>query len=181
MFTFCYGQHKHDNARYHSMLEFVIENQSLIDSFLLEEGQKYEEEKLYINENETWKISCRPQDINSQLCEYYKGLGENELDSVIRKDFVNYTFEDISFDKEIFKKMNMYLDSVLRKGESVDTTKSYWRLNFSDSFYDYSSITLFFSTVNDRKGWFGIQVEIVFLFDNQNKIKTTNICKLYGL
>ncbi len=181
MLAFCCGQHEYDSVRYHSMLKFVIENQSLIETSFLEEGQKYEVEKLHIDENKTWKLLCKPQDFNSQLHKYYKDLDSNELDLAIRKDFLNYAFEEVLADKGILKEMNIYLDSVLQKREIVDTTKSYWELNFSDSFYDYSSIILFLSTANDRKGWFGIRIEIVFLFDEQNKIKTTNICKLYGL
>jgi hypothetical protein len=160
------------------MINYIVENQSLIKSHLYEEGE-YDTKKSYINENEMWKFFCTPSGFHDQLRRYYTGLNleENELYLTIRTDFVKYTFEEIPFNREILKEVNSYLDSILRKGESVDTSKCYWSLVFSDSFYDYKGVTIF--KQNHRTDiYFVKQLEIVFLFDKQNRITMVNICFL---
>jgi len=177
MLMFCHGQHENDSIRYYTMLNFIVENQSLIKSYMEVEEEKYDAKKLCIIQNDMWKIFCTPPELNSQLRKYYKGLEGDELHLAIRKDFVKYTFEKKPFNEEILKRMNSYLDSILRKGESVNTSQSYWGILFSDSFYDYEGVVIY--NHNKRRDIsFAIQLEIVFLFDDQNKIKTINICLL---
>jgi hypothetical protein len=161
------------------MINFIIENQSLIKSYIvdIDEEREYNIEKLYINQNEMWKIFCIPREFNNQLHKYYKDLEENELYLTIRKDYVEYTLEEIPFNKEILKDVNGYLDSILRKGEKVDTSKSYWSILFSDSFYDYKGVLIY----NHNKlihTYFTKKLELVFLFDEQNRIRMVNICLL---
>jgi hypothetical protein len=165
------------------MINFIIENQSLIKSYITDiETRKKKIKKLYVIQNDMRKILCLPNEAENQLRKYYKKeLNENELHLAIREDFVHYTLEEFDFDKNILNRLNSYIDAILRKGESIDTTKSYWSIWLSDSFYDYQSVTIFFSTINDRKGWFYETLELVFLFDKKNKIKNVNICLLHGL
>lgn len=179
MLMFCHGQNENDSIRYYSMLNFIIENQSLINSYLAEvEEEKYDAKKLYIIQNDKGKIFCKPPGLYSQLRKYYKEQEEIELELAIRKDFVKYTFEEKPFNEEILKRMNNCLDSILRKGESVNTSQSYWSILFSDSFYDYVGVVIYNHNNKRRDINFAIKLEIVFLFDDQNEIKNTNICLL---
>jgi hypothetical protein len=159
------------------MINFIIENQSLIKSYMEIEEEEYDTKKLYIIQNEMWKIFCTLPESNSQLRKYYRDLEENELYLAIRKDFVEYTFEKQYFDEVFFEKMNNYLDSILRKDTSVDSSKSYWGVLFSDSFYDYGGVMIY-NHNNQRDKEYAIQLEIVFLFDDRNKIKMVNLCLL---
>jgi chemotaxis regulatin CheY-phosphate phosphatase CheZ len=177
---FCYAQHEYDSIRYYSIINFIIDNQSLIKSYIadIDEKGEYDIKKLYINHNETGKIFCVPREFNNQLHKYYKDLKENELDLAIRKDYVIYTLEEIHFNREILKDVNSYLDSILRKGKTVDTSKYYWNVLFSDSFYDYKGVIIY----NHNKlihRYFTEELELVFLFDEQNRIRMVNICLIF--
>jgi hypothetical protein len=158
------------------MINFIIDNQSLIKSYIvdIDETGEYSMEKLYINQNKMEKIFCIPQEFNYQLHKYYKDLKENELYLAIREDYVKYTFEEIPFNMKILKEVNNYLDSILRKGKCVDTSKSYWIILFSDSFYDYKGVRIY--NYNELKHrYFTNELELVFLFDEKNRIKMVNI------
>ena len=183
MYTFCYGQHGYDDSvRYYLMINFIIENQSLIQPYMEviekeEKTEKYDVTKLYVIPNKMWKIFCTPPDLYDELRGYYKFREYDELYLAIRRDFVKYTFEEKPFDEGIFKKLNNYLDFTLRKGESIDSTQSYWGILFTNSFFDYKSVIIYnHNKLRDIN--FAMRLEIVFLFDKQNKIKTIKICLL---
>jgi hypothetical protein len=178
MFLFCHAQHRDDSIQYYSMLNFILDNQSLIKSHVeFEREEKYDVKKLYINQNEMGKIFCIPWELNNRLHKYYENLQYNELHLAIRKDFVKYTFEEPNINEYFFKRMNSYLDSILRKGENADTSIGYWSILFSDSFYDYKSVVIFCH--NERRhDYFAETFEIVFLFDEQNRITAVNTCLL---
>jgi hypothetical protein len=160
------------------MLNFILDNQSLIKSHVehveFEREEKYDVKKLYINQNEMWKIFSIPREFNNRLHKYYKNLNENELYLAIRRDFVKYTFEEPNINEYFLKRMNSYLDSILRKGENADTSTGYWSILFSDSFYDYKSVAIFYhKRLTDVN--FIEKLEIVFLFDDKNRIKNVDI------
>jgi hypothetical protein len=71
--------------------------------------------------------------------------------------------------------MNKYYDNILRKGKSVNHNKQYWGVLFNDSFYDYKSVTIYDTS---RDIMFSMSLEIVFLFDKENRIKKINILLL---
>lgn len=175
MFLFCHAQHRDDSIQYYSMLNFILDNQSLIKSHVeFEREEKYDVKKLYINQNEMGKIFCIPWELNNRLHKYYENLQYNELHLAIRKDFVKYTFEEPNINEYFFKRMNSYLDSILRKGENADTSIGYWSILFSDSFYDYKSVAIFYhKRLTDVN--FIEKLEIVFLFDDKNRIKNVDI------
>jgi hypothetical protein len=159
------------------MINFIIENQSLIKSYM-DEDKEYDAKRLYINQNKIWNFFCTPPELYNQLRKYYGEMNENELYLAIRRDFVSYTLDDTIPNEVILKEMNYYLDSILREGESVATSKWYWSIVFSNSFYDYSSVTIFYNHSDLIYVPFTIQLELVFLFDEQNRIKMVNICLL---
>jgi len=213
-----------DSIRCYAKMNFIIENKSLINSYIkeldndaesiimecaqridrwqkilsdsaleleiafmreIEEDvkmkiEKYNIAKLYVIENKTDKIGWLI-DENKQLQEYYKNMDYNTLDLTIRKDFDKYRREKIPFDAKILKGLNRYLDSIFRDGESIDTTKSYWAVLFSDSFYDYKSVIIYNHYELRYAATFATKLEIVFLFDEQNRIKMVNLGLLLGL
>ncbi|MDL2312750.1 hypothetical protein LJC68_07740, partial [Bacteroidales bacterium OttesenSCG-928-B11] len=73
-----------------------------------------------------------------------------------------------------FERMNAFLDSILRNGESVDRSKSFWAISFSDSFYEYNSALIYYCP-NVRGRIIKILLEIVFLFDERNRIKMVDL------
>lgn len=214
---FSYAQKEADSIQYFSMINFIIENKSLLSSYIIDlnkeskavnqeylrryaweinrdremmadsvleqeqvymkkfekaiENEEYGEERLYIIQNEMQKIICFPPDVNNQLQKYYPKMNADELYSAIRYDFYQkYSQEKIHSYNDILNKLNCYLDSIVRSGENIDTTKSYWAVLFSDSFYSYKSAMIYYHT-DLRSRVFALKLEIIFLFDEKNRIK----------
>jgi hypothetical protein len=179
MRIFCYGQSENDSIRYYSMMNFIIENKSLIKSYMKfiethDKTEEYDIKKLCIIQDEISKIAFLPPGADIELHTYYKNLKDNELSLKIREDLMKYDFEETPFDKEFLKRMNKYYDNILRKGKSVNTNKEYWGVLFTASFYDYKS-AIMYNVYQLKNYYFIVRLEIVFLFDEENRIKTANI------
>lgn len=181
---FCYGQHENDSIRYYSIIKYINENHALIKSNIKnkEEQKKYNPKKLWINENDLWKIKFLPTSTHSELQKYFNGLEGDELYLAIRKDYVLYTVKkDTVYNKKLLKEMNFYLDSVLRKGKRVDTCNSHWIIVFSDFYYNYTSIYFIFKKDGNTGYLLGNYLQFIFLFDDQNKIKEVMYGYMWGL
>jgi len=175
-----YAQHKYDDSiRCYAMINYILANDSLIKSYIEKREPliPYVNKKLYINPNEKGKMFYTPKKMEEELHEYYKDLQGDELYLAVREDFVRYTLEEIPFDVELLKEMNNYLDFIVRKGKKLNTSKSYWEILISDSFFNYKSVTITPIIKNTRYNYTNLleNLEIVFLFDNLNNIKTVSI------
>lgn len=175
---YCYGQHEQrdqDSIRSYAMINYIVANDSLIKSYFEQQDPliPYVKKKIDINQNKTGKMLYFPKNRENDLREYYKNLREIELGLAIIDDFVKYTSKEYSFDVKLLKEMNNYLDSIVRKGRRLNTSKSYWEISISDSFFNYSGVTIKSIIKNTRYNYTNLleNLEIVFLFDNQNKIQ----------
>lgn len=177
-----FGQKNSDSIQCYAIINFIIENKSLIESQMKiienEENATFQNYKQGIEmlikqfEMDTiWQIQNSHLPI---LVSQIKNMQSVTYDKT-KLCIIKYKNQNNSnFDDELIQKLNEYLDSKLRENELIDTTKSFWSISLTNLFPQKKSATITYHSEIINEGFF-IALVIDFLFDENNRIENVNI------
>lgn len=164
------AQNKLDRNRYYAILDYITNHQSEINKRLKQNATNWflDNKKIYVCTSTT-----KVERYIISKDDYFRSYDSQEILDI----YMNYFFNDYVVDTTFVNEINCYLDSIFRKGKFINLQKEYICLSFSDSFYNYTSVSITCKNFQ-RKSRYRIMPSPIlildFNFEADNRIKSVS-------
>ena len=177
-----FSQTESDIKKYYAIIDFIVNNELLIQSYCNDISQykfeaknliiSKEKERMHLNRELSYKIF----NDNFKKITYeefnYNGI---YLLEIYKDQYYKDSISGGSFKDSIFKKLTLYLEKKIKKEGKIEN-KMKWEIIMTNSYYKYVSVD-----IAETNNPVGSTLNFIFLFDDKDRIKEVKIQVLMGM